>query len=87
MMEPEPQPNTGTDIEQPAVYICVSVYFTTTESELPDIAGIVRTFHSPLSIYVYPLASLRWTRTAPYYRNCYSTTIFNVSSQLKCLHS
>ena len=35
-------------------------------------------------IYVSPLASLRWTRTAPYYRNCYSTTIFNVSSQLKC---
>ena len=42
------------------------------------------TLHNPLSIYVSPLASLRCTRPAPYYRNCYSTTNFNVSSQLKC---
>ena len=42
------------------------------------------TFHNPLSIHVSPLASLRWIRTAPYYSNCYSTTIFNVWTQLKC---
>ena len=39
MTEPEPQHNTGTDIEQPFVYICVSVWFITTESELRHIEG------------------------------------------------
>ena len=39
MTEPEPQHNTGTDIEQPFVYICVSVCFITTESELRHIEG------------------------------------------------
>ena len=37
--EPEPQHNMGTDIEQPFVYICVSVCFITTESELRHIEG------------------------------------------------
>ena len=39
MTEPEPQHNTGTDIEQPFVYSCVSVCFITTESELRHIEG------------------------------------------------
>ena len=39
MTEPESQHNTGTDIEQPFVYICVSVCFITTESELRHIEG------------------------------------------------
>ena len=39
MTEPEPQHNTGTDIGQPLVYICVSACFITTKSELYHIEG------------------------------------------------
>ena len=39
MTEPEPQHNTGIDIEQTLVHICVSVCFITTKSELYHIEG------------------------------------------------